>query len=232
MTGSSNIAATIFAYFLFVIVAYNVTKLPWYLGLVKIPSYGLESSISVHAICPQYRSSKLQSHPVLFLVPHLLLGCANLTLFGMYLLGWGNVDTVVMAYFICITVHAIHILPERSGIPNRTRPNKPINEASIVVALLGVVLYYFQWTSTLTAMIISFLPSLGAPLLEAKGALAYVFTSFRTGDWSCESPETDDIDPNIPIAKNMAGYYGLCPCADSIDPTRSVRRSSTYTPIE
>ena len=217
----SSILATLFAILLFVIAAYNVSKIPWYLGCVKTPSYGLEASIPFSLI--GFRNRKLISHPTLFLAPHALMGSCLLSLFGIYMLK-GYSEWIGTAFFGLALVFVIHAFPERQGVPNRYS-GKPINQIASGTVLLGCVVGWFLQMPQL-GMAIAVLPLLGAAVLEAKGPIPFCLQKALGREVDSESPDGDS-----PLPRNMEGYTGCCPCAKFFDIDKSPYGDAEYTPI-
>lgn len=200
---------TICSNILFVLAAYNLSKLPWYIGLAPVPEYGLEASMPFHTLIG-YRGSKLQSHPVLFLAPHAIMGSIILILFGLYL----RDITAYDQFFVPLTVaFALHVIPERSGIPNRSK-GKPLNEFCFITILSVAAIFYAGFFSMETTMKIAFVPCLGAPVLELLPVISCAIKKIKTkGEFKCQSDDGDE-----PLKRNMSGYSG-CPFAKAVDIT-------------
>lgn len=198
-----------FSNFLFVLAAYNLSKLPWYLGMAPIPTYGLEASMPFHPLIG-YRGFKLWSHPVLFLAPHAIMGSSLLILYGLYLRGIQEFTTY---FYSLAVVFAVHVIPERAGIPNRSK-GLPLNQVCIVTILSATALVLIDWVPLNTGMNIVIVPCLGAPILELIPVIKCAIKKLQTrGEYVCESP-----DGNTPLPRNMAGYSG-CPFAMAVDIT-------------
>jgi hypothetical protein len=201
---------TICSNILFALAAYNLSKLPWYLGLAPVPEYGLEASMPFHTLIG-YRGSKLQSHPVLFLVPHATMGSIILILFGLYLRD--NITTYNQFFLPLTVVFALHVIPERSGIPNRSK-GKPLNEVCFITILSVAAIFYAGFLSMEMAMKIAFVPCLGASVLELLPVISCAIKKVRTkGEFKCHSNDGDE-----PLKRNMSGYSG-CPFAKTVDIT-------------
>lgn len=215
-------AATVFAYTLYAIAAYNLTKLPWYCGLAPVPSYGLELSMPLHLL--GYRAKKLQSHPFLFLFFHVIMGASILTLFGLRLQGrhlgeWVGAENMDVVYFTLAIVFAVHAFPERSGVPNRTL-GKPLNEISIGIIFIAALLQYFGVFSSTTNWSIVLAPCLAAGILELLPKVFIFFCKKISSGGSYRMDEGPEGD--TPLAPNMTGYAGFCPCARALDPRPDV----------
>lgn len=218
---SASMPASIFAVVLFVIAAYNLSKIPWYLGCLKTPSYGFEASVPFSLM--GFRARKLISHPTLFLAPHALMGSCLLSLFGMFMLN-GYSETIGTAFFGLAVAFVIHAYPERAGVPNRYS-GKPINQVASTTVLIGCVLGWFLNMPRL-GMSIALVPLLGAAVLEAKGPIPFCVKKALGQSVESESPDGDS-----PLPRNMDGYTGICPCAKFFDINKSVYGDSEYTPI-
>lgn len=213
---SVTVANIICSNILFILAGYNLSKLPWYTGIVSIPKYGLEASMPFHSIIG-YRGSKLQSHPILFLTPHVIMGSIILILFGLYLRNDDDDDdstSLVKTIFLPLTIiFAIHVIPERSGIPNRSK-GKPLNEFCIVTILSVAAIHLAGYLSRETAIKIAFVPCLGAPVLELLPVISCFIKKIKSnGDYKCQSDDGEE-----PLKRNMNGYSG-CPFAKAIDVT-------------
>jgi len=199
---------------LFLLAAYNLSKLPWYLGLAPVPKYGLETSMPFHGLIG-FRGSKLQSHPVLFLAPHATMGSIALVLFGLYL---RHDDNIITAYhrnfFIPLTVvFVLHAIPERSGVPNRTK-KLPLNEICCITNLSVAIIFYAGFLSLEMAMKIAIIPFLGAAVMELLPVISCIIKKIKTkGEFKCQSGDGDE-----PLKRNMSGYSG-CPFAKAVDIT-------------
>lgn len=191
---------------LYFIALYNVSKIPWYLGWIKTPDYGLEASITVSLI--GFRSRKLIAHPTLFLAPHALMGAALLTLYGSYLI-FGYSKSIGNAFFAMGVIFALHAIPERNGVPNRYA-QKPINEAAIVVLLAGCAIGYFAGKPQM-GMSIGLLPLLFAAGLEARKPLPFCIQKALGKEVHAAS-----LDGDQPLPRNKQGYSS-CPCAKFFD---------------
>jgi len=202
--------AIAFSNFLFLLAAYNLSKLPWYLGVLPIPSYGLEVSMPFHSLMG-YRGFKLWSHPVLFLAPHAIMGSSLLILYGLYLRG-SNI--VVGTYFYALAVvFCLHVIPERAGIPNRSK-GIPLNQACIIIIWTTTALVVAGVVPQNVGINIVIVPCLGAPILELIPVLKCFIQNIQTrGTYKCTSPDGD-----TPLSRNMAGYSG-CPFAKAVDIT-------------
>lgn len=204
----------LFPAFLFVLAAYNLSKLPWYLGLVPIPSYGLEASMPFHR-WTGYRGSKLWSHPVLFLAPHAVMGSSLLVLHALYLLDYYRQDDNMLssatAFFGLAAAFAVHVFPERAGIPNRSK-KLPLNEACMMTIAVGVGLVAAGIVDQGVGRTIVIVPCLGAPILELIPVLAHLVKKIGNSDYRAASKDGDQ-----PLTRNMAGYSGICPFARSVD---------------
>lgn len=208
--------AIAFSNFLFIIAAYNLSKLPWYLGAAPIPSYGLEASMPFHPLIG-LRGLKLWSHPVLFLAPHTIMGSTLLILFGLYLRGAAllqEVGSAAYSYFYALAVvFALHVYPERAGIPNRSK-GIPLNQACIILILTATSLVLAGVIPQDAGMKIVMVPCLGAPVLELISVIKTIVNKITTkGTNVYESPDGD-----TPLPRNMAGYSG-CPFAKACDIT-------------
>jgi len=201
-------ASTAFAYFLFLLAAYNLFKLPWYLGLISIPSYGLEASMPFHSLIG-YRGSKLWSHPVLFLAPHTIMGSSLLILYALHVLGKDAVSSKF--YFSLAILFAIHVIPERAGIPNRSK-KLPLNEACIVTIFLGTGLVLAGLINANVGRVVVIVPCLGAPIMELLPVISFAVKKIKNPDYKGESHDGD-----TPLTRNMSGYSGLCPFAKNVD---------------
>lgn len=215
MSVSSNI--------LFGLAAYNLSKLPWYLGLVGVPNYGLEASMPFHPLIG-YRGSKLQSHPVLFLAPHVVMGSSLLTLFGLYLRGDVDVDT--SSIFLPLSlIFAVHVIPERSGIPNRSK-GLPLNEVCVAMILSAAPAALFFSNALLskdTAMKICVVPCIGAAVMELLPVIACAVKKIKTkGGYVATSEDGDK-----PLKRNMSGY-SRCPFAKAVDITTQGYPSESF----
>jgi len=201
--------ATVFSNILFALAAYNLSKLPWYLGLMPVPKYGLEASMPFHSLIG-YRGSKLQSHPVLFLAPHATMGSTILILFGLHLRG----VTVHDKFFLPLAViFALHAFPERSGIPNRSK-GMPLNEACVAILLSVAAFVRTGYISAETGMNIGIVPCLGAAVLELLRVISCAVKKVRSnGEYICKSKDGDE-----PLKRNMSGYSN-CPFAKALDIT-------------
>ena len=214
----------LFAAVLFVLAAYNLSKLPWYLGFVPIPSYGLEASMPFHLLMG-YRGIKLWSHPVLFLAPHTIMGSSLLILHAMYLLDYHQDDANLLSsattFFGLAAVFAAHVFPERAGMPNRLR-KLPLNEACMITIAVGVGLAVADIVDQSVGRIIVIIPCLGAPVLELLPVFAYLFKKIKNPNYRATSKDGDK-----PLMRNMAGYSGICPFARSVDISTSEYPSSS-----
>ena len=218
---SASIPATAFAILLFIIALYNLSKIPWYLGCLKTPSYGFEASVPFSPL--GFRARKLISHPSLFLAPHALMGSCLLSLFGLYML-YGYSKTLGKTFFGLAVVFVVHAYPERAGVPNRYS-GKPINQVASATVLIGCVLGWFLQMPQL-GMSIALLPLLGAAVLEAKGPIPFCVKKALGQSVESESPDGDS-----PLPRNMDGYTGICPCAKFFDIDKTVYGDAEYTPI-
>lgn len=193
--------------------AYNISKLPWYIGAswIPIPNYGLEASMPLHSLIG-FRGVKLGSHPVLFLAPHVVMGAVLLTLYSVFLLG---VDFDHRIYYALAVFFAIHVIPERAGFPNRTY-FLPCNEGAVALVFLGSALAMTGRVTENVGMHIVFAPMLAALVIE-MGPLLMCFGKqvLSNGKFQCESQ-----DGNTPLMRNMNGYSG-CPFAKRVDITTS-----------
>lgn len=199
--------ANIFSDFLFILAAYNLSKLPWYVGIFPIPSYGLEASMPFHFLVG-YRGSKLWSHPVLFLAPHAIMGSALLIMFGLYLRG--N-EHLVSSFYALAVIFALHVIPERAGIPNRSK-GMPLNQACFVTILTVAGLVVAGAIPQNIGMNIIIVPCLGAPILELLPVISCAVKKIKSkGEYVCKSADGD-----TPLLRNMHGYSS-CPFAKAVD---------------
>lgn len=201
----------VLAYVIFALVGYNLSKLLWYLSILPVPESGLHASMPLHFT--GYRGPKLQSHPVLFLSLHTIMGSTLLFMFAYYHLLSPTTapDAVNVAFFALSAVFALHAVPERSGVPNRLR-GKPINEIAIAWILISVALFFTRLMSPSTGWSITFVPLIAAAVLELKAPIADAVKGIKTGNFVSKSPDTN---PG-PLPRNMAGYSG-CPFSEMFE---------------
>ncbi len=195
------------ALIVWLIAIYNLAKIPWYLGWVNTPNYGLETSMPFHRM--GYRGPKLTSHPTLFLAPHALMGAALLTLFGVYLVMEDTVPQFMHLYVAVSIVFGLHAIPERQGIPNRTKEGKPLNEVALTLLFSGTLLIFLGFPSV--GMTISVLPLLGAAGMELSKPLKWCILRLLGREGPSISPDGDQ-----PLPRNPNGYSG-CPCGKFFD---------------
>jgi hypothetical protein len=213
----------LFSLLLFVLAGYNLSKLPWYLGLAPIPSYGFEASLPFHALI-KYRGSKLWSHPVLFLAPHAVMGSTLLILYAaLDVLRVGRIAMGSEIFFALAVLFAVHIIPERAGIPNRSK-RLPLNEACIIIVLTGTALAAMGVVEAGTGRTIVIVPCLGAPILELLPVMSFAIKKIRDPSYKGQSKDGD-----IPLKRNMKGYSGICPFAKQVDISLSEYPSSSDT---
>jgi len=150
------------------------------------------------------------------------MGAILMALFAIFL--WqGYSECLGKLYFGLCVVFAIHAIPERNGVPNRYA-EKPINEAAIVVVLVGCIIgYFFHYPRA--GMVTAFVPLLCAALLEAKKPLPFCIQKALG-----KHPHAESEDGDTPLPRNMQGYTG-CPCAKVFDIDESPYEAD-YTPIE
>jgi len=201
----------LFAFFLLFLAAYNLSKLPWYLGFLSIPSYGMEASMPFHMLAG-YRGSKLWSHPVLFLAPHALMGSTLLILHAMYLLLEDDKSPASSATFFGLAIlFATHVIPERAGIPDRSK-KLPLNEACIIIIFVGTVLTAAGLIDEGVGRITVVVPCLGAPILELLPVIVFLGKKIKNPKYKASSKDGDK-----PLKRNMDGYSGICPFAKNVD---------------
>jgi hypothetical protein len=202
--------AITFSNFLLFLAVYNLSKLPWYLGAAPIPSYGLETSIPLHPLIG-YRSLKLWSHPVLFLAPHAIMGSSLLIMYAMHLRKKEVADS---SYFFALAlVFALHVIPERAGIPTRVT-GLPLNQIAVGMILSTIALVFAHVLPIHVGMMTVVLVCLTAPILELSKVLSCIFKMIQ-GTYERTSP---DEPADAPMTRNMAGYSG-CPFAKAMDVT-------------
>lgn len=166
-----------------------------------------------------YRGPKLWSHPILFLAPHAVIGSTILILHALYLLDYNSSSTI---FFPLAVFFAIHIIPERAGIPNR-RKVLPLNEMCVVLIFLGSSLFFSGFIGEQLARSIVILPCLGAPILEILPVLSFLSKKAKHPTYKATSK-----DGNEPLKRNMDGYSGICPFAKAFDiSTKEYPSSST-----
>jgi hypothetical protein len=204
--------ADIFAYVLYALAAYNLIKLPWFCGIIPVPSYGLEISMPLHYF--GFRSYRLQSHPFFFVFFHIIMGASILIMYGLRLQGceWDHMDVI---YFTVAVVFAIHVIPERSGVPNRVFFGG-LNESCMVQIFAAATLQYFGiWAGTIDWSIV-LAPCLVAIVMELlpDGFIFLYHKIVSGGTYRMEGTEGTEE----PLPPNMKGYSGLCPCASYFDP--------------
>ena len=207
---SSTMSSHAFSNALFCLAAYNLSKLFWYLGVFPIPSYGLEISIPFHALIG-YRGLKLCSHPVLFLAPHTILGSSLLTIYGLHLRG---VENLIGIFFALVYLFAVHVVPERAGVPNRIMYGIPVNEFCILILLSSIVV---ASKHVEIAMKMVMTPLLAAAGMELIPVVVCILRKILNPQYVSRSPERG-IDPDDPLSRNMVGYSG-CPFARAVDKT-------------
>ena len=188
---------------LYGIAAFNLTKIPAYV-LLAIPKEGLESSAALRAF--GYRGRKLQSSPLLFLAPHTLMGSALLALHGAYL--DGSAGTVAIpqfdrVFFGLCALFALHLWPERSGIPNRIA-KLPLNELAVGTVFAGCAAWWAGHADI--GRWVCFAPLILAPVLEIFG-IAKSLVLFAKAGGRFDPPEG-----HKPIRPNPHGYpHFRCP---------------------
>lgn len=213
---TTTTVAIAFSNFLLFLAVYNLSKLPWYLGAAPIPSYGLETSIPLHPLIG-YRSLKLWSHPVLFLAPHTIMGSSLLILYALHLRrSEEQADSWTPSGFLALAlVFALHVIPERAGVPTRVT-GLPLNQIAICTILLTIALVLARFIPINIGMNIVISTCLTAPILELKKVISFVVQKIKSkGTFEYTSP---DEPSNVPLSRNMAGYSG-CPFAKAMDIT-------------
>ena len=208
--------AKAFSSFLFCLAAYNLSKLPWYVGVMPIPAYGLESSMPFHPLIG-YRGYKLWSHPVLFLTPHTIMGSSLLIMYGLAL---RDMQNLTLTFYALAVLFALHVIPERAGIPNRSK-GLPLNQVCIIMVLTASSLAAAGLISLEMGMNIIIVPCLGAAILELIPVIKWAIKKVQNPDYMCESP-----DGYAPLERNMNGYSGCCPFAKAVDITTQGYSSS------
>ena len=208
--------AIAFSNFLLFLAVYNLSKLPWYLGAAPIPSYGLETSIPLHPLIG-YRSLKLWSHPVLFLAPHTIMGSSLLILYALHLRrSEEQADSWTPSCFLALAlVFALHVIPERAGIPTRVT-GLPLNQIAICTILPTIALVFAHVIPINVGMNIVISTCLTAPILELNKVISCVVKKIKTKGRMNTLHRMNQ--PMFPLSRNMAGYSG-CPFAKAMDVT-------------
>ncbi len=219
-----------FAYFLYFLVAFNAVKLPYYLG---DPSK-IEASPHITTLTGgRYRGSQMWSDPILFLFVHTLLGCIVVGLWAHSIL---NPIEMYMSsgastiFFVIAIIFAVHIWPERAGVPNRLF-GKGINEAACGVVILGALLGLGGILGGNAGIVKGGYETVGiasilAPCLEFVSILASCARA-KDNDWVFLSP-----DGETPIF-NKDGYYRFrplgplkCPWANTVSGSQATNTAS------
>jgi len=114
------------------LVVYNMSKVPFYTFDLPAtnttsgnPTYGMESSPSLAWM--GVRGAKIKSDPVLFLLPHTLLGSFLLSIATAVVWGKTSIKAASRFFFPLSALFALHVIPVADGLP------------SVAVNVLGVV---------------------------------------------------------------------------------------------
>lgn len=227
----SSSISIVSAAILLLIAVYNLAKIPWYLGWLPTPAYGLETSMPFH--WAGYRGPKLTSHPTLFLAPHAFMGSMLMTILAAYLVMSDDVrTTLIRIYVVVALVFGIHTIPERQGIPNRTKGGKPLNETAFALLCLGCLFILFDYQ--LIGLIITMIPLLGAAVLELSKPMKWGLQLLLRRDHDNVPSSFHSPDGDQPLPRNPNGY-SACPCAKFFDIDKEVYPvppETHYMPIE
>ena len=150
-----------------------------------------------------WRGNKMQSDPVLFLFLHTVLGSACVSLWAMRFLTDLGSGAAGAAAALNV-VFALHIWPERSGVPNRLAGGCT-NELGILVVLVGSALTLAGVAAEDAGLRNAGMDTAGAaaiaaPVLEVFGLLGSLAYWKKTGEFPNEGEE--------PIY-NLEGYYKM-----------------------
>jgi hypothetical protein len=191
--------------FLIFLVIWNATKIPYYLK--DIPNVPASPQITVTLSQGKFKGARMRSDPWFFLTIHTVLGCVVLALWAAILLDPASISSRTATFFFLMSAaFALHIWPERSGLPNRIF-HKPINEIAVFIVLFGCIMGLAgcgqgRFDMILTGFNIVGGMSVVAPVLEVAELAFNIFVYAKKG-------EPRDVDKGKDLGFNQEGWYKM-----------------------